>query len=119
METRKSKQTVIVTGAGSGIGYAIAEQFVEHDANVLLVGRTEVKLARAAEQLNAPLQVAIFAGDISLPATAERVFNAAREKFGRLDVLVNNAAIFKPNRLPITRSASWISISVICAALSR
>jgi NAD(P)-dependent dehydrogenase (short-subunit alcohol dehydrogenase family) len=95
MEICKSKQTVIVTGAGSGIGYAIAEQFVEQGANLLLVGRTEAKLARAGEQLSAPLRVAVLAGDITLPATAERVVNAAREKFGRLDVLVNNAGIFQ------------------------
>lgn len=99
METHKSKQTVIVTGAGSGIGYAIAEQFVEQGANLLLVGRTETKLARAAEQLSAPLRVAILAGDITFPATAERVVNAAREKFGRLDVLVNNAGIFQTKPL--------------------
>ena len=94
MANENSKQTVIVTGAGSGIGYAIAERFVERGANLLLVGRTEAKLAKAAEQLDVPQRLDLFTGDITLPAVAERIVNAARERFGGVDALVNNAGIF-------------------------
>ena len=94
MANKNSKQSVIVTGAGSGIGYAIADRFVERGANLLLVGRTEAKLAKAAEQLDAPQQVAHFTGDITQPEAAERIVNAARDRFSRVDVLVNNAGIF-------------------------
>jgi len=95
MENNNSNQTVVVTGAGSGIGYAIAETFVEGGANLLLVGRTEAKLAKAAAQLGAPARVAILAGDITESTSAERIVTAARENFGRVDVLVNNAGIFQ------------------------
>lgn len=94
MANESANQTVIVTGAGSGIGQAIAESFVECGASVLLVGRTEAKLARAAESFGAPSRAAILAGDMTLPATAERIVNAAQQRFGRVDVLVNNAGIF-------------------------
>lgn len=95
MGNNNSKQTVIVTGAGSGLGYAIAERFAERGANLFLVGRTEAKLATVAKQLGAPERVAIFAGDITQPLTAEPIINAARDRFGRIDVLVNNAGIFQ------------------------
>jgi NAD(P)-dependent dehydrogenase (short-subunit alcohol dehydrogenase family) len=94
MKPKNANQTVIVTGAGSGIGYATAEKFVEAGANLLLVGRTEAKLASAAAQLGAPSRVAILAADITELMSAERIVNAAREKFGRIDVLINNAGIF-------------------------
>lgn len=95
MEKKNEPQSVIVTGAGSGIGYAVAEQFVERGDRVLLVGRSEAKLARAAAQLGAPQQVAILAADITSPASAARIVQAAADKFSRVDVLVNNAGIFR------------------------
>lgn len=87
-------QTVIVTGGATGIGYAIAEQFVRRGANVFLNGRTEVKLVAAADRLGGPARVALLACDVTAPANAERIVDAARDRFGRVDVLVNNAGIF-------------------------
>lgn len=87
-------QTVIVTGGASGLGYTIAEQFLKCGANVVLNGRTKGKLAKAAEQLGHSDRVAIVAGDITQPATADKILNATVERFARLDVLVNNAGIF-------------------------
>jgi NAD(P)-dependent dehydrogenase (short-subunit alcohol dehydrogenase family) len=83
-----------VTGGATGIGYAIAEQFIQHGANVVLNGRSEEKLVKAAERLCHPDRVGIVAGDITQPATADKIINAALTRFGRLDVLVNNAGIF-------------------------
>ncbi|HEY7713755.1 MAG TPA: SDR family oxidoreductase [Candidatus Binatia bacterium] len=87
-------QTVIVTGAATGLGYAIAEQFVHRGANVLLNGRTEARLVGAADRLGEPARVALLPADITDPANADRVVGAARDHFGRVDVLVNNAGIF-------------------------
>ena len=88
------RQTVIITGGGSGIGYAVAEQFVAHGANVLLNGRSEAKLAEAVERLAAPDRVAALASDMTQPGNAGGIVDKAVRRFGRLDVLVNNAGIF-------------------------
>jgi len=94
MKTKGRHQTVIVTGGATGIGYAVAAQFVERGANVLINGRSHAKLAGAAEKLAKPDRVACIAADITQPATAQIIVDAALERFGRLDVLVNNAGIF-------------------------
>jgi NAD(P)-dependent dehydrogenase (short-subunit alcohol dehydrogenase family) len=87
-------QTVIVTGGATGLGYAIAEQFVRRGANVFLNGRTEARLVAAADRLGEPARVAFLACDVTAPANADRIIDAARDRFGRVDVLVNNAGIF-------------------------
>ncbi|MCG3197588.1 MAG: 3-alpha-hydroxycholanate dehydrogenase (NADP(+)) [bacterium] len=87
-------KTAIVTGAGSGIGLAVAETFVGEGINVVLNGRTVDKLARAAAQIDQPGRLAIVGGDITRPETAERLVDAAVGRFGRVDILVNNAGIF-------------------------
>jgi NAD(P)-dependent dehydrogenase (short-subunit alcohol dehydrogenase family) len=94
MNTTSAHQTVIVTGGASGLGYAIAEQFLERGANVVINGRTEARLAAAAKQLGQSDRLAIVVGDITQPETAAKVVNATVERFARLDVLVNNAGIF-------------------------
>ena len=58
-------QTAVITGAGSGIGFAVAEAFIGQGANVVLNGRSEDKLARAAALLGRPDRVAVVAGDVT------------------------------------------------------
>ena len=87
-------KTAVVTGAESDIGYAVAEAFVREGTNVVLNGRNEDKLARAAAQLGQPGQLAIVAGDVTRPETAGAIVEAAVGRFGRVDVLVNNAGTF-------------------------
>ncbi len=87
-------KTAVITGAGSGIGFAVAEAFVREGTNVVLNGRTEDKLNRAAAQLGQPSQLAIVAGDVTKTETADRIVNAAVDRFGQIDVLVNNAGTF-------------------------
>ncbi|ONI72690.1 ketoreductase [Actinosynnema sp. ALI-1.44] len=84
-------KAVIVTGGGTGIGRATARSFAEQGADVLVVGRTEARLAETAEGLGIRTLVA----DVAEPDAAERIVSTAIETFGRLDVLVNNAAILK------------------------
>ncbi|MBF6296771.1 SDR family oxidoreductase [Nocardia amamiensis] len=87
-------KTVIVTGSSSGIGRDIARAFVERGDNVVLNGRDTAKLSRVAAELAAPGQVATVAGDIGAPATGAALVRSAVERFGGVDVLVNNAGIF-------------------------
>ena len=79
-------KTAVITGAGSGIGYAVAEAFLREGTKVVLNGRTEDKLTRAAAQLDRPGQLAIVAGDVTRSETAGRIVEAAVGRFGRVDV---------------------------------
>lgn len=88
------QRTAIITGAGSGIGLAVAEIFVREGINVVLNGRNEDKLVRAASQINQPDRVTIVVADITLPETAGQIVNKTVEHFGQIDILVNNAGIF-------------------------
>ena len=89
-----ANQTVIVTGGATGLGFAIAEEFGATGANVVLNGRTLSKLEAAAAKLNKPENVHIVGGDITDPASADLIVDQTVAKFGRVDVLVNNAGIF-------------------------
>lgn len=89
-----SRRTVVITGGASGLGFAVAEAFVAEGDQVLLNGRSEAKLASAAETLGEPDRVAVVAGDMTDPETADRIIGAAVDRFGRVDVLVNNAGTF-------------------------
>ena len=89
--TRFSGKTVIVTGAGSGIGSAIARRFHDEGANIVVVGRTEDKLRDATSEFD-EARLGIQVGDVADPAIGERAVALALERFGGLNVLVNNAA---------------------------
>ncbi len=86
-------KVVIVTGAGSGIGEATAKRFANDGYKVVLNGRTEAKLQKVADAISKPDDVIIVAGDVASEADVERLINTTVEKFGRIDVVVNNAAI--------------------------
>ncbi len=81
-----STKTAVITGAGSGIGYAVAEVFVGESMNVVLNVRNEDKLTRAAAQLGRPGQLAIVAGDVTQPETAKRQTDRGRVRRVVVDV---------------------------------
>ncbi|MHA6159721.1 SDR family NAD(P)-dependent oxidoreductase [Pseudomonas sichuanensis] len=89
-------RTVIITGASSGLGFALAQAFLERGDNVVGNARSQVRLDAAAAQLGNPAGFVGVAGDIAEKATAERLFATALKTFGRVDILVNNAGIFIP-----------------------
>ncbi|MET8775120.1 SDR family NAD(P)-dependent oxidoreductase [Nocardia sp. NPDC004654] len=87
-------KTVIVTGSSSGIGRDVARALVARGDNVVINGRDPDKLAAVAAELGAPERVAEVIGDIGSAATGSALVRTAVERFGRVDVLVNNAGIF-------------------------
>ncbi|MCP2316089.1 NAD(P)-dependent dehydrogenase, short-chain alcohol dehydrogenase family [Nocardia amikacinitolerans] len=89
-----SGKTVIVTGSSSGIGRDIARALVARGDNVVINGRDPDKLAAVAAELGAPARVAEVVGDIGSAATGSALVRTAVERFGRVDVLVNNAGVF-------------------------
>jgi NAD(P)-dependent dehydrogenase (short-subunit alcohol dehydrogenase family) len=98
--TQHSPKTVIVTGASSGLGLAIAEGFLRRGDKVVGNARTLERLQAAGLARSFPDQFLPVAGDIADPATAKRIVAEAVARFGQVDVLVNNAGIF--NAKPFT-----------------
>ncbi|MCE9620692.1 MAG: SDR family oxidoreductase [Planctomycetes bacterium] len=94
MEPRNAIVTLI-TGAGSGIGRACALQLARRKHHLVLAGRTESKLADAADEILAfgSGEVMIARADISDPAQARSVVDQTLERFGRVDNLVNAAGV--------------------------
>ena len=90
----KNTNTVIITGASSGIGLDIARGFLGRGSNVVMNARNSEKLAAAARVLGDENRIAIVPGDIGNKETGEKMVNSAVERFGSADVLVNNAGIF-------------------------
>jgi NADP-dependent 3-hydroxy acid dehydrogenase YdfG len=86
-------KTALVTGGGSGIGLAVARAFLEEGARVVISGRDEDKLARAALELQAPDRVGYHAADVGEPEQVRRLVEDTTRKCGRIDLLVNNAGI--------------------------
>lgn len=87
-------KTVIVTGASSGLGFAIAQAYLARGYNVVGNARSSERLQAAANQLGDPANLLLVPGDIALPETAARLFEQAENTFGQVDILINNAGIF-------------------------
>ncbi|MEZ5100724.1 MAG: SDR family oxidoreductase [Thermoleophilia bacterium] len=91
MSGRLDGKVAIVTGATEGIGHAIAHAFAREGARLVVVARRPGPGEALAAELGGD---AVFvAGDVAEPETADRAVAAALDRFGRLDVLVNNAGI--------------------------
>ncbi|AUQ97785.1 SDR family oxidoreductase [Phaeobacter inhibens] len=93
-EDQVSKRTILITGASSGIGRAVAELFLEKGWQVGL-------LARRAEQLEEVAQdhdtAHVLPADVTDPGAVDHAFDCFAKRVGRLDVLFNNAGIFTPS----------------------
>lgn len=89
-----SGSRIAVTGASGGIGLALAEELARRGAKLVLNARSEDKLRDlAARLIGDGAEVELAAGDVSDPTVRERILVAARERFGGLDILINNAGI--------------------------
>jgi NAD(P)-dependent dehydrogenase (short-subunit alcohol dehydrogenase family) len=87
-----TQKTAIVTGASRGIGAGLVEAFLKRGYNVVANSRHITK----AKPFAASANLALVDGDIGDRSTAARIVDTAVSKFGRIDVLINNAGVFIP-----------------------
>ncbi|MBS8227646.1 SDR family NAD(P)-dependent oxidoreductase [Vannielia litorea] len=102
-------KAAIVTGGSSGIGKATALALAERGARVLITGRTPARLAEAS---GADARIAVHEADSAEPESSTAIFEAALERFGRLDLIVNNAGAGAP--LPV-EDYNAATIAEMCA----
>lgn len=90
-------KVALITGAGQGVGLGIAGALAAEGAALVITGRDTVKLEAAADELRrSGAHVATCSGDVRLRESAEQAVQIAVGRFGRLDVLVNNAQSSTP-----------------------
>src|SRR5262245_13114316 len=94
----RSSKVVLVTGASAGLGAAMARELPRQGCNrLVLVARRGDRLALLAEELRPEgVEVLPLVGDLEDPATPERIVAATLDRFGGLDVLINNAGFGLP-----------------------
>jgi len=109
MNSRLKDKIAIVTGAGSGIGRAIALAMVREGARVVLVGRRNDRVEAVAREVPREEQgsAMALAADVSKRDSIERVLQETAKAFGGINVLVNNAGILHPGTVEQITEAQW------------
>ncbi|WP_338793634.1 SDR family NAD(P)-dependent oxidoreductase [Bernardetia sp. MNP-M8] len=87
---KTSRQTVLITGGGSGIGLSLAKKFLENDNTVIITGRNLSKLEEVKKEFP---QINIFQSDVTKEAEVRMLADDILQKFDGIDVLINNAGI--------------------------
>jgi len=102
MSNNNQKRVVVITGSSRGIGKAIAKEFATNNYSVLLNAREEKELIETVQEIkneiSDPSQVAYLTGDISEEKICISLIEEAINKFGRINVLINNAGISGPSQ---------------------
>jgi NAD(P)-dependent dehydrogenase (short-subunit alcohol dehydrogenase family) len=94
---RFANKVAIISGGGTGIGRELAAALVREGAKVVINGRRRDVLEQAATEIDASgRSIATFAGDIARPATAAGLVDVATRTYGGVDLLFNNAGVFRP-----------------------
>jgi len=108
METQPSERAVMITGATSGIGRAVAKRFAASLARIIAVGRNRSALAQVEREIHeaggVPLMLAV---DVTIDSDVRRAVDIAISKAGRLDVLVNAAGHISTGSIEDTSLSAW------------
>jgi 3-oxoacyl-[acyl-carrier protein] reductase len=93
MDVSLAGRTAVITGASKGIGLAIATRFAASGAEVAIVARGREALDEAVKTIgaNGRARVAAVQGDVAIPADIQRAYDEAMKRFGKIDIVVNNA----------------------------
>jgi NAD(P)-dependent dehydrogenase (short-subunit alcohol dehydrogenase family) len=87
-------KVIVITGAGAGLGRALARRFSTDGDTVVLLGRTLAKVASVAAELGD--RATALACDVASPDSVRAAFAAIADRHSRIDVLINNAAVYQP-----------------------
>ena len=104
--SRFANKTVIVTGAGSGIGEGAARRFSDEGAKVVLVGRTKDKLDKLAASLPTE-RTLVHVADVSQEIEVNALIAATLTTFGTIDVVVNAAGVFAGSTITESTTEDW------------
>ncbi len=108
MEGNFAEKVVLVTGATSGIGHAIAVKFAAESAHVAALGRNQNALREVETALtDAGAEALVLAVDVTKRDEGQRAIDATIARFGRLDVLVNAAGHISSGTIEDTSLAAW------------
>ena len=99
------RKTALVTGAGRGIGLETARLFVEQGIQTVLIDCNQEHLKAAEEDLNSSL-VEAYCVDVTDEEEVNKLCEEVLKKYGVIDILINNAGIFRPDRGPFCESKS-------------
>lgn len=100
-------KVAIITGATDGIGKAIALKFAKEGAKVMMVGRDEAKGRAALEKVRECGEAVYFKADVSNSSQVKKMVEETIQRYGRIDVLVNNAAVCPPGTVVNTSEELW------------
>ena len=101
---RLKDKVAVITGGNSGVGAATAKLFASEGATVVITARREAALEQVAKEIaEAGGTVLAISTDISKPEDPEKLMATVQERFGKIDVLVNNAGILEEGLKPIDR----------------
>jgi short-subunit dehydrogenase len=93
-------QVALITGASRGLGLEIARLLARRGYGLILTARGAAALEAAAAELRRETEVVALAGDVADPSHAARLVQAGLDRFGRIDVLLNNASTIGPSPMP-------------------
>src|SRR5688572_15426373 len=107
-------KVAIVTGGGSGIGLGAARALAQKGATVVLFGPDPGMLSSSLKGLtNEGLKFHIFVGDVSSSDSVRKLIEDTRERFGRLDIIVNSAAIQPYGTVETMSEADWDRVMAV------
>lgn len=105
---RLEGKSAIITGGGSGIGFACAKLFSNEGAKVTIIGRRKNKLESAAKEIEG--QVLSIVGDITNNNDLDNLVSKTLNAFGKIDIVVNNGGIFTGSPIHETNDQDWDTI---------